>query len=187
MELYESLMQAVEAPVPEAPEKWRVDTPQKAEYATWKIAKARANMADKKAQLDAYIAQATAWYESETKEDQSTIDFFTGALQPYILEQLTANKSKKKSMALINGAKASFKKVQPEYQYDEAALMEWAKENAPEYITTPAPKLAWGELKKALTISDDVVVFTETGEKLDLITAVQHDDAFAVDTKGVQV
>lgn len=200
MDLLEHLMQDVEAPEPEAPQGWQVDSPDKAEYAAWKIAMAQKVKAEKKAELDAWMERAKEWYAKETEEADRTINFFTEALQPYIRAEITSGKTKKKSIKFINGAKAGFTSQAPEFNYDEADLLAWAEANAPEFVTVPAPKLEWGKFKGELIVTTEtiedaegkpttcpVVVYKSTGERLDLIEAIPRPDKFSVNVKGVNV
>lgn len=192
MNLEEYLVKDVEGPTTDNREAWKVTDAASAHYAIRKIAKARAHIAECKAQYDEVVTKAQAWFDKETEEAKNTEAFFTSAMIEYTRAQLAGGK--KKTLAFSNGAKASFKSAQPDYEYDADELLEWAQKNAPEYVVSPAPKLAWGELKKQIqleTTRDDEgniitkAVLKDTGEVLTLISVTAKEDSFQVDTKGV--
>lgn len=60
-----------------------------------------------------------------------------------------------------------------EYVRDESALVQWAKENAPELVQV-AETTRWGELKKELKVLHGQVIHQPTGEVLDCITAKEN-------------
>ncbi|MBP5291065.1 MAG: host-nuclease inhibitor Gam family protein, partial [Lachnospiraceae bacterium] len=66
--------------------------------------------------------------------------------------------------------------VQPE---NNAELVKYLKDNAPMLVET-IEKPAWGEFKKNLTLTDDGVVDTTTGEKLDFIKTEESEGSFEV-------
>ena len=59
------------------------------------------------------------------------------------------------------------KKQSQDYERDDAALLKWAQENAPDFVKVAEPTLAWGELKKAVVVAGNKVLLQETGEVID--------------------
>ena len=188
MGIDEYLLQNVEKPADEA---WEVNSPDRAEYATRMIAKARAAIEARTEQADARIAMIKQWQADESKEDERTIAFFTARLEPWVREQIAGGK--KKSKTLINGAKVAFKAAPLSYNYDNDVILAWA-EAIGDFFKTEK-KLAWGELKKRLTIVEAMdddgnpikrAVYEGTGEMLP-ITVTENPDSFSVDTKAVKL
>lgn len=85
------------------------------------------------------------------------------------------------SYKLLDGTltwkKPCMKIMRPE---DDTALIGYLEQNQPEMVET-VKKVAWGELKKNLTITDDGgVVDMATGEKLDFIQTEEEPGKFDV-------
>lgn len=61
---------------------------------------------------------------------------------------------------------ATLKSRQQPQDYDRAdeVLLSWAQTNAPEFVKVSAPTVAWGDLKKAVVVAGNKVLFKETGE-----------------------
>lgn len=51
-----------------------------------------------------------------------------------------------------------------DFDRDENKLLAWVQKSAPEYVKVVAPTVAWGELKKAVTVAGKKVLLKETGE-----------------------
>jgi hypothetical protein len=64
---------------------------------------------------------------------------------------------------------------------DKAALLEWCKDNAPEYIKHTEEAM-WGEIKSKFEIMGDVVVNSSTGEVVSCVTVAEEPSTF--DVKG---
>lgn len=91
------------------------------------------------------------------------------------------------SYALPSG-KLVYKQQEPEYRRDDAVLLPWLKDNAPELVKVEE-KPDWAGLKKVLTVlaPDDMTssVADGNGEIVPGIEAVQRDPVFqAVPAKG---
>ena len=83
----------------------------------------------------------------------------------------------------LPGGKLVRKQQAPEYLRDEAALLPWLKQNAPELVkVTETPD--WATLRKRLIIAPDgETVATEDGEIVPGVKAVQRPEVFRVETK----
>ena len=73
------------------------------------------------------------------------------------------------------------KKQSQDYERDDAVLLEWVQANAPEFIKTEEPQVAWGDLKKAITVAGDKVLLKETGELINGLTPKELSVKFDVE------
>lgn len=64
---------------------------------------------------------------------------------------------------------------------DKTALLEWCKDNAPEYIKHTEEAM-WGEIKSKFAIMGDVVVNSSTGEVVSCVSVTEEPSTF--DVKG---
>lgn len=62
------------------------------------------------------------------------------------------------------------KKQSQDYERDDTVLLQWVQNNAPEYIKTAEPQVAWGDLKKVVVVAGDKVLLKETGELVSGLT-----------------
>lgn len=82
------------------------------------------------------------------------------------------------SYALPAG-KIGVKAVAPGYVRDDVALLPWVRENHTSLVQVKE-SVNWVELKKRLTITDGLVVDTETGEIIPGVTAIEGGTKFFV-------
>lgn len=68
-----------------------------------------------------------------------------------------------------------------DYERDDAVLLQWAQANAPEFLKTAEPTLAWGELKKAVVVAGNKVLLQETGEVIDGLVPKERTVKFDVE------
>jgi len=166
--------------------KFSIDNLGEAEWAISKIAKYQAKINEAKALVDSRKVQLEAWMNEVLEENQRQIDFFQSMLEPYAKTQITG---KKKSMKLPTGT-FGFKAQQPEFIKDDEKLLEWADENAKEYIKIKK-EVEWGELKKACNVSkiseitpfgmtERTVLISPDGQVIDSVTVVECEDKFYV-------
>lgn len=77
-----------------------------------------------KARIDKQLADAN-------KEDESTVAFMLGLIEPWARTQIEGQKSR--TVKLIAG-KVGFRKLPDKLEIEEDALIEWAWSNAPEIV-----------------------------------------------------
>lgn len=89
---------------PEAPApSWRIDGLNTAEWAMRKLAHARQLIDDLRAQHDAWVEPIDAWLVDAVRPLQRTVDFFTGQLERYALDQRVESGNATKSVSLPSG------------------------------------------------------------------------------------
>jgi hypothetical protein len=121
-------------------------------------------LADIDSRAAAEMARVREW-EARKSETQLRVVRFAEAL---IAEAL--HRAGVKSIDTPNG-RATLREQPVQFDYDEGALLDFVREAGLPYIETKE-RLQWGDLKKALkALEDGAVVYTPTGERIDLIKA----------------
>lgn len=124
------------------------------------------------------IEKIQEWGKEAKKESEDRIAYYSALLETYIREeiqkQVAAGKKPKKTIKLPYG-KISLKSQQPEYQKDEKALYEFAKQTG--YVVPVEPKLDWVKLKKDCSILGDKLI-TPDGELVEGVTVFERNDKF---------
>ncbi len=158
-----------------ASEPFRVTDDKKAE---WCIRKIREAQAEKQRWRDYYAEQQ----RKIDQEADGTIGYFEALLADYF-DMVPHKRTKTQESYQLPGGKLVRKQQAPEYLRDEAALLPWLKQNAPELVkVTETPD--WATLRKRLIIAPDgETVATEDGEIVPGVKAVQRPEVFRVETK----
>ena len=148
-----------------------IDSPEKADWAVEKVK-------ERQAQRDLYIAAAEAKkreMEQKIAEETAKCDqdngFLLAALDAYI-DTVPAKETKTMRQLVLPSGKIVRKLAKLDYTYDDAALLAYLQENAPEYVESK-PKAKWGEFKKALQISNGTVIRTDTGEVVEAVGVIE--------------
>lgn len=102
--------------------------------------------------------------------------YYDGALEDFAVREL--ENSNKKSIKLPYGIIA-IKKQQPQYDYDDEAIISWAKDVAPEFVkTTVKESLNKAELKKQCKVTNGELYLS--GMKVPGVVVTDRDDKFEV-------
>ena len=162
-------------------EQFRIKNDDEANWAMRKIAKARKEFAEAEQQAERERERIDAWLDGKRKAKERDEEFFTGLLTAYYLPQHMED-PRKKTFKLPAGA-FQVRAQQPEYQRDDAALVQWLESHVmPDYLeVVKRPK--WGELKKIIETKGGVA--TVAGEVVDGITVVPRGLKFTVATEEV--
>lgn len=133
--------------------------------ASWASRKAHAAataIADLEAWRKREIERINEVYETETGRLKDTLDFFTHALAIWLKKQVDEGR-KTKSFDLPGG-RIALRSTQPKIHVDnEAAMLEWARANAPGVIKV-RESIDQRELRKAIDLVEGGVVITPDGE-----------------------
>lgn len=126
-----------------------------------------------------YLALLDAYLEEQVQIIERRKKFYDDALESYIHREL--DNTNKRSMKLPHGTLA-LKKQQPHYVYEDADIIEWAKEAHPDLVKTtiPEPKVSLDKkkLKEQGTIMDGVLYID--GEAVPGVQIEIKDDAFSI-------
>lgn len=149
-----------------------IDTDAKAEWALKKIAEARADR-------DRWVA----WYTDKIAEIKAQTDFDTLNLE-HMLEEYFATvphkKTKTQESYKLPGGKLVLKTQNPEYNRDDARVIDWLKKNGQAQFVKVEEKLDWAALKGATAVFDGHIV-TEDGEIIDGVEVINRDAKFVVE------
>ena len=121
--------------LPERVQAWRIDGTGSAAWALAKVAEAEAAIEDATAQAVEWYGRIDAWLKDQTAPHRRTLNYFTGQLERYALDQREAD-PKRKSVPLPGGKVQTTAKSAKVIVTDEAAVIEWAKVHAPEAVKT---------------------------------------------------
>ena len=125
-------------------------------------------IADEKAKLDLFLAEAV-------KEHDDKIEYFSYLLEPYIAE--TLKDEKKKSIKLPGGV-VGFRASQPKIERDEEKLLAWVKANKASFVKV-SENVNWSDLKTELKFEGKQAVTTD-GEVVPGITVEEQEAKFYV-------
>lgn len=143
---------------------------------------------EKKAEVDVVIEKQIApflekikkiklWGEQAKTEHNEKQAYYTNLLEQYmrneIAKQLEAGKKPKKTISLPYG-KIALKKQQPEFQKDEATLLEYSKGAG---FVKVKESTDWAALKKNCVVADGKLYDTN-GEQVPGVVVVEREEKF---------
>jgi phage host-nuclease inhibitor protein Gam len=149
-----------------------IDTDAKAEWALKKIREARADR-------DKWVA----WYTDKIAEIKAQTDFDTMNLENMLAEYFATvphKKTKTQESYKLPGGKLVLKTQNPEYNRDDARVIDWLKKNGQAQFVKVEEKLDWAALKGATAVFDGHIV-TEDGEIIDGVEVINRDAKFVVE------
>jgi hypothetical protein len=166
-----------------------VDDAGKADWCLRKLRQVRQRMDKRQAFVEAEIERLQAWQRKQDEPDVRAVSYFEYQLRNYFEQLREAGVlGKRKNYRLPNGTLAA-RKAAAKLERDEAQLLAWVKENAPEQVVV-TEKVAWGGLKprvELVELADGwAAVDRATGEMIPGITvAVPEGETFSVTVEGV--
>jgi phage host-nuclease inhibitor protein Gam len=149
-----------------------IDTDAKAEWALKKIREARADR-------DKWVE----WYTDKIAEIKAQTDFDTLNLEHMLSEYFATvphKKTKTQESYKLPGGKLVLKTQNPEYNRDDARVIDWLKKNGQAQFVKVEEKLDWAALKGATAVFDGHIV-TEDGEIIDGVEVINRDAKFVVE------
>ena len=149
-----------------------IDTDAKAEWALKKIREARADR-------DKWVE----WYTDKIAEIKAQTDFDTLNLEHMLAEYFATvphKKTKTQESYKLPGGKLVLKTQNPEYNRDDARVIDWLKKNGQAQFVKVEEKLDWAALKSATAVFDGHIV-TEDGEIIDGVEVINRDAKFVVE------
>lgn len=146
--------------------------------AEWCIRKIREAQNEKQRWRDYYAEQQ----RKIDQEADNSIGYFETLLADYF-DTVPHKRTKTQESYQLPSGKLVRKQQAPEYQRDEAALLPWLKQNAPELVKV-TEAADWAALKKQLVIAPDwETVATEDGEIVPGVKAIPRPEVFRVEIK----
>ena len=181
-DLAESLDQFLDQGLPTGQEGFVIDTDEKADWAIRKILRCQQKNDDVKQLAEMQINKIKQWQEQETRDNDSSISYFTSLLEPYAKSQLDG---KKKTVKMPSG-NVSFRSVSAGYfiagekvDSKNETLINHIRQSAPEFLKVEE-STDWAEFKKTLTLTSTGQIITADGEILSFISAVEYPDSVSV-------
>ena len=127
--------------------------------------------------FQAKIDRIKEWGEQAKQEYLEKVDHYAVLLEMFIRQEVTkqeeAGKKAKKTIKLPYGSIA-LKKQQPEYQKDENALLEYAREIG---FVKVKESTDWAELKKKCQVVEGKLI-DENGQIVPGVTVIERGDKF---------
>jgi hypothetical protein len=146
-----------------------------AEWAIQKIKEAQSDTAKWQAHFAAQLEKIKA-------ANQSTIDFMTGALGSYFAA-VPHKETKTQAKYDLPSATLIRKQQQPQFERDDAVLLDWLWRNEREHLIRIKREPAWDEIKKTAVVQGETMVDPETGEVVAGVKVVARPDVFDVKIK----
>jgi len=152
--------------------------------ANWCLRKMRALKAE--IEENARIAQEEVeriqqWLQDVNTPLERSMQYFEGLLMEYHMK-VYAEDPKIKTIKLPHGT-LKMRVQQPEYIRDDEKLLSWLKQNGMNEFVKIIEKPEWGQLKKKVQIAGKMVVFKDTGEVIEGVTAQERPPKFSVEVK----
>ncbi len=161
----------------EAKSPFVIDNDSKADWAMRQIADARA---DTVKMADHFRQQLV----SIKKANEETEAYFTALLLDYFRAQ-PKHETKTQAKYKLPSGDLVLRRQQPEYQRDDAKLVECLMHGDLSQYVKLTPIVDWSALKAACTVTDDgSLVDKDSGLVLDGVRAVQRPDKFEVKING---
>lgn len=139
-----------------------IDTDEAAEWALKKVLAAKKEKERLTALIDAERDILDRKQEEVDKRYERDTSYLLFKLGEYFKTVEHKETKTQESYQLLSG-KLVFKKPTQKLEQDENTLLEWCKQNAPEYVKTKQ-SVEWGQIKKCMQIVGDAVIYGATGE-----------------------
>jgi hypothetical protein len=149
-----------------------------AEWALQKVLEAKAERERLTDLVKAEAARLKTQQELIDKRYENSTGFLLTHLYRYFNTVEHKNTKTQETYQLLSG-KLVFKKPKPEANKSEDALLEWCKNNAPEFVKT-SESVAWAELKKNLVYKEGKAILKDTGEVVGGISVEESLGSFDV-------
>jgi hypothetical protein len=146
-------------------ERFEIKTKDQAAWALRKMSKIKAEKEENVRTAQAEIKRIDDWCQSENDKVQGSLDFFEYLLMGYMQQERQADPAVK-TIKLPHGS-LKMRAQQPEFVYDEEALLEWARKVMPSSIIVKEsfPKQIAKDWLKTTGELPDGVTITERPEK----------------------
>lgn len=155
-----------------------IDSDEKAEWALKKVLAAKKEKERLTALIDAERARLDSAQEGVDKRYENDTSYLLFKLGEYFKTVEHKETKTQESYQLLSG-KLVFKKPTQKLEQQEEALLEWCKENAPEYVRTKQ-SVEWGQIKRCMKIVGESVIYDATGEIVQGVAVAETAGTFDV-------
>ncbi len=159
----------------DAPTGFVVDNDVKADWTVRKIAEIQA-------EADRMIDFHERQIEVTQAQADRRISYLKELLHRYTY-QVPMKETKTQMKYALPSGDLVLKKPALSFKRDDDRLLQWLKDTDNDQMIVTKLSPAWAELKKQITVIDDKVVFTETGEVVDGVEVALTEPEFVVKQK----
>ena len=165
----------------EGPQRFVIDSLDKASWALRKIAQMEAKKKAAQEQAEAELLRVNTWLTEQTAGYDKQIAWFEFLLRPFAESALLGEK--KRSLTLPAGT-MGFRAGQPHFDVNDADLLGYIKECAPGYVKIKE-SVDWARFEKEMALQPlNGKAVTKDGEIIPGITASDAEDTFYVKVGG---
>jgi len=158
-------------------ERFKITNLEQANWAFRKIAAFKKKQKENENLAKAEIERITNWLKNENEKIQRSIEFF----EMLIAEYLTTERQKDPKFKLSTPyGKATFRKQQPKWNYDDIALLNWLKQNNMQEYIRIKEEVNKAELKKVLKVEGNKAI-TEDGVVVEGITIEEQPEKLVIE------
>lgn len=150
-----------------------------AEWAIKKVAEERAECDRLVKAAQDQISYYQAVIENIKERSENKTRFLIGKLHEYFGEISPRETKTQLSYKLPSGSLV-YTKPKLDFERDDEALMKFLMDSKLDDYVKVEAKPKWAEIKKQLDVVDGTVIFAETGEPVDSITAIEKPASFDV-------
>lgn len=160
---------------------WKVTDDLKADWCLDKIRESKAEYNRFEMVAKAKIEQIEAALKSQKEKMDNEVGFFENKLREYFSSLDNVKTTKTQATYNLPSGKLLLKQREPEFVKDDAKLVEWLENNELNQLVKIKKSPDWATLKKDVSIVNNKVVSTYTGEIVEGITVIQRDPEFKVE------
>jgi phage host-nuclease inhibitor protein Gam len=159
------------------PDRFRITNLEQANWALRKIRAFKKQMEENEKLAKAEIERIQEWLQKENEKAQRSIQFFEYLIGEYLAEQ--RKKDSKFRLSTPYG-KATFRKQQPKWIYDDEKLLAFLKQSGKHQFIRIKEEVNKADLKKAVKVVGNVVV-DENGEVIEGITIEEQPEKLIIE------
>ena len=159
-------------------QEFTIDSDEMAEWALKKVLAAKREKDRLTALVDAERESLDRKQADIDKRYENDTSYLLFKLSEYFKTVEHKETKTQESYQLLSG-KLVFKKPAQKLEQDKGALLEWCKENAPEYVKTEQ-SVEWGQIKKCMKIVGEQVIYDATGEIVQGVAVTETAGTFDV-------
>lgn len=165
----------------EEKETWKVENDLSADWCLDKIREAKAEYARFEMVANAKIEQIQAALLTQKNKMDNEVYFFESKLKKYFETLENVKTTKTQATYSLPSGKLVLKQIGPEFTRDDVKLVEWLENNKLNQLVKIKKSPDWATLKKDVSIVNNKVVSTYTGEIVEGVNVIERDPEFKVE------
>ena len=165
----------------EEKETWKVENDLSADWCLDKIREAKAEYNRFEMVANAKIEQIQAALMAQKEKMDSEVGYFEYKLREYFNGLSNIKATKTQATYNLPSGKLLLKQKGPEFIQDDVKLVKWLENNKLNQLVKIKKSPDWATLKKDVSIVNNKVVSTYTGEIVEGVTVLERDPEFKVE------